>query len=367
MAIKKYVQKDRPSPFGVKWSKDGKRKFKFFRLKKNRDAFFDKLTAQEKNLGNSILDLNADEAATIRQCINMVGNTHDVILACKEFTEKNKIVDISPQAAIEEYLKEKELLGRDDNYIRAIKNILKRGRLELPVLFDDWKEIACHKWILGLNKDFEPVTIRTHAKTFNGFCNWCMNKKYMHGNPFKNAPIPDVIIKEVKFLKVEDAKKLFEAAVKYHPKAVAYLALNTFAGLRSSACARLPLEDINFKQKGITIQANIAKNKRRVYLDGHEPNLWYWLEWAKKNEPTGFNIKKHHWDKLRGKVAKKAGVKMPHNVLRHSFCSYHVALKGDAGKTATLLTQRGDVSILYEHYKGNASKGEAKKFFAVKP
>ena len=27
--------------------------------------------------------------------------------------------------------------------------------------------------------------------------------------------------------------------------------------------------------------------------------------------------------------------------VRHSFCTYHVALYGDAGRTATLLTQRG--------------------------
>lgn len=367
MAIKKYDQKSRPSPYGVKWSKNGKRKFKFFRLKKNRDSFFDELSAQEKILGNSLLDLTADEASTIRQCLQIVDNTHDVILACKEYAKKTKLVDISPQEAIDEYLKEKELLGRDDNYIRAIKNILKRGWIALPVLFNDWKEPICHKWILGLNTEFQPVTIRTHAKTFYGFCNWCLAKKYIHDNPFKAAPIPDIIQKEVEFLTVDQVAKLFEAAVKYHPKTVVYLALNCFAGLRSSACARLPFKDIDFKQKGITIQANIAKNKRRVYLDGHEPNLWYWLEWAKKNAPGGFGIKKHRWDTLRAKVAKKADVKMPHNALRHSFCTYHVALKGDAGKTATLLTQRGDVSILYEHYKGNASNAAAKEFFEIKP
>jgi hypothetical protein len=56
---------------------------------------------------------------------------------------------------------------------------------------------------------------------------------------------------------------------------------------------------------------------------------------------------------------------MPHNALRHSFCTYHVALYGDAGNTATLLTHRGNVSILYEHYRGNATRKQAQQWFGL--
>jgi hypothetical protein len=113
--------------------------------------------------------------------------------------------------------------------------------------------------------------------------------------------------------------------------------------------------------------ADQAKNKRRVYLDGYEANLWQWLCWARDNALGGFNLTKRQWVAIRGRVAQAAGVKMPHNALRHSFCSYHVALHGDAGKTATLLTHRGNVSILYEHYKGNAKKADAVKHFGILP
>jgi hypothetical protein len=58
---------------------------------------------------------------------------------------------------------------------------------------------------------------------------------------------------------------------------------------------------------------------------------------------------------------------MPHNALRHSFCTYHVAMHGDAGKTATLLTHRGNVSILYEHYRGNATRAAGEAYFNLRP
>lgn len=155
MGVTKYNRSDRPKPYGVKWTESGKRKFKFFRLAKNRDSFYEQLLDQQKKLGHAILSLTTEEAATIKQAVDIVGNTHEVIIACKEYAERTKLISIDPQEAIEEYLKEKRLLGRDDNYIRAIANILKRGRYALPKSFNGWIKPVCHTWILGLNLFFE--------------------------------------------------------------------------------------------------------------------------------------------------------------------------------------------------------------------
>jgi hypothetical protein len=125
------------------------------------------------------LNLSADEVSTIRQCLKIVGSTHYVILACKEYSEKTKIVDISFQDAINEYLKEKTLLRRDENYHRAIRNILNRADE-----VNEWKESDCHEWALSLVGKFAPVTIKNHIKGLNAFCIWCINKKYLRANPF---------------------------------------------------------------------------------------------------------------------------------------------------------------------------------------
>jgi len=76
-----------------------------------------------------------------------------------------------------------------------------------------------------------------------------------------------------------------------------------------------------------------------------------------------------HTEKLESKdaVANLARVEMPRNTFRHSFCAYHITLYGDAGKTATLLTHRGNVSILYEHYKGNTSRADGEQWFGIEP
>jgi hypothetical protein len=62
----------------------------------------------------------------------------------------------------------------------------------------------------------------------------------------------------------------------------------------------------------------------------------------------------------------RAGVENPGNVLRHSFCSYHVAMHRDAARTAVLLTHTSPV-MLYRHYKGKATAADAGKWFSIMP
>ena len=55
IAVVKYDQPKRSSPYGVKWTVDGKRKFKFFKTDEERNKFFKKLVVKEKKLGEALL------------------------------------------------------------------------------------------------------------------------------------------------------------------------------------------------------------------------------------------------------------------------------------------------------------------------
>lgn len=367
MAIVKYDQPGRPSPYGVKWSVKGKRKFKFFKKPTTRDEYLKGLEYQEKISGRALLELSAADAAIFKQCVELLGSGGEVLKVCEAKVKKTQLQEYPVKDAIEDYLQEKRDLGRDDNYIRAMRNILRRLSSQFPGNFREWNEDLAREWLFSIAGSFAPVTVRSHQKVGVTFCWWAVDRNYLAENVFKNIKTPEVILPEPEFLKIEEIKSLMETAKEQFPKAVAYFALGAFAGIRSSAAARLDISSIDFEKQGILIRADQAKNKRRIYIDGYEANLWTWLAWAKKKAPEGFNITKRQWDNLRGRVANKAGVKMPHNALRHSFCSYHVALFGDAGKTATLLTHRGNVRILYEHYRGNAGRDQAKQYFSVTP
>ena len=62
-----------------------------------------------------------------------------------------------------------------------------------------------------------------------------------------------------------------------------------------------------------------------------------------------------------------AGIKeWPHNALRHSFGSYHLALHGDATKTANQMGHKS-TDVVHNHYKALVMKSEAEKFWALRP
>lgn len=68
-------------------------------------------------------------------------------------------------------------------------------------------------------------------------------------------------------------------------------------------------------------------------------------------------------DELR----KAAGLETwPLNGLRHSFGSYHLALYGDAVKTAGQMGHRSS-DVIHNHYKALVLKTEADRFWKLKP
>jgi len=366
MPVKKYDRKDREYRFGVKWGHWKNPKFKFFLAEADRDAYMAALVKREKEEGVAALRISNLEAHIMRKCIELVGSPEKVLALCEAEVGRLSVMEILLADAVQEYLDEKYNIGRDENYHRAITNVLKRFSAAFPKRAVS--EVApedTRKWVVSLN--FAPVSIRNHKKVCSSFFNWCVRRGYARENIFRHVPIPDVIMPEPEFLTVGQAECVFRAAQDHYPDALAYLALSAFAGIRSSACARLDARNIDFDQRGILIRADAAKNKRRIFIDGHPDNLWEWLEFARETAPEGFSLSKRMWDRRKEQIAKKTKFTMPHNALRHSFCTYHVALHGDAGKTATLLTHRGNVAILYEHYKGNASRTEADRYFGILP
>jgi site-specific recombinase XerD len=366
MHCRKYDKKNASKPYGVKWGDWKTPSFKFFHFEGERDEFFAELQHKEREEGLAVLRINTLEAQIMRRCVDLVGSPEKVLAACEQIAEVNHITQIRIEKAVKEFLDEKLNIGRDENYLRANRNILNRFISVYPSSFltaIDAKQ--SRDFLFSLN--FKPVTVKNHKRVMNTFFNWCIRQGYAAKNPFKNTAIPDVIMPEPEFLSLCELKKVMGTAVQHHPDAIAYLALQAFAGLRSSACSRLDIKNIRFDQKGILIRSDMAKNKRRIYIDGHPDNLWKWLLFAKEIAPEGFELSKRSYDLRKMQIAKKTGFKMPHNALRHSFCTYHGAMEGNAYRTCTLLTHRGNPDVFYENYKGNATRSEGSAWFDLIP
>lgn len=275
------------------------------------------------------------------------------------------------------YLLEMKRAGRDPEYQKHTLRALSRfagHHGEKPLGAISSEDIS--EFIHGL--PFQALTKRHYRTYLVSAFKWFVKQGWVQKNPAAAVATPKVKLEEPGILTVEQTQALFRANEKVDPEICGLLALNAFAGMRSSAICRLAYEEIDFKNQAILTPASKTKKGRRHFIEGLPDNLWSWLERtpaaAFKMAPRDFARRREVAFTRAGLLvtkaqAKKTGEKPkspPKNCLRHSFVSYHVALHRDPGKTALLISHK-DQAILWDHYLGVATKEDAKSFFDIWP
>ena len=89
------------------------------------------------------------------------------------------------------------------------------------------------------------------------------------------------------------------------------------------------------------------------------PNL---KEWLKVSPETPLKNKRRR--KLA--IIKAAGLNWAHDIMRHSYASYHLAQFESADKTALEMGHR-DTQMLFRHYRELVTKEEAQAYWAIEP
>jgi integrase len=214
---------------------------------------------------------------------------------------------------------------------------------------------------------------------------------------FKENPIALVeLIKEtpekVGILTVEQMSTVLATA--REPDVLATIVIGGFAGLRPEEIARLQWSAIDLEQGLIDCGADLTKTAKSRYVKV-EPVLAAWLRQHCRQEigkpdliqeenfrrrfdiarrTAGFRIRgpkeiKENGEPLSvGEIAtlEKARIPWPHDALRHSYASYHIAKFQDA---AALALQMGHATtkLIFSNYRHRVKQTEAEGWWALMP
>ena len=171
---------------------------------------------------------------------------------------------------------------------------------------------------------------------------------------------------DVEFLTVDQCEAVLRGAGPYR----AAVALSLFAGLRPEEVAprdkpAMQWAHVNEREKLIRVPGDVSKTGTARLIEGLPPALWSWLRAVDvKTGPISPGRSRQV-----AQVCKRAlGLqRWPHDVLRHTFATYATAHTQDAGQVATWLGHEGNPTMLFTHYRGLATKAEAKRFFGLRP
>lgn len=378
----------RPNPFGVQWGEQvwdaalnrlrRRVRTEFFPTEAARDARFAQL-CRDKRAGQ-LNTASREELAEWRafQIATEGTKWQDVVAGWRAFLQTQGL-EVNPRTVEEcakdylaRYAKRQEagqrsLLGfkKVERHVSKFAASFGGARIS-DITADDVED-----WIDELETVSSPATFNSYRRDLRAFFEREVERGTLRRNPVDGVKLRDDLT-ETGLLSVDETARLLHTCrtfrdgsngFRFH-RIFARIVLETFAGLRTSAAARLDKGDINFEDKGITLPRPKTKNRRRHYVTGYPEVLWEWLALATPEAWQPCDVRELRY--LKSELFRLAGVPHPHNCLRHGFASYLLAVKKDPGLLAYLLTHRSQ-DELWDHYNGRVTEKEAKRWERLTP
>lgn len=382
-------------PAVVTYMKDGKQKRKVFKDVKQAKLYYKRLQDGEKTLGQSFYDLKPSEASIAHNAyMRAKENGYDIYEALSFYEAKTKnnsnaIIDDVVDMIID--LNEKKL--NSTKYKKGFNVAVTRfaecfsGRR-----LDDITTEEIEDYTNDPEKGWSITTKEYNKRLITVFYNMAKGLKYTISNPVMRMSKKEskkANSSYIEFFTPEEARILLRVAADKKPEYIVPLVLTLFNGLRMDTSTRMIVRDIHIDYDKIVIPDAIEKTYGRS-ID-MLPNTKAWL---KKFLPqaklplfggdmiperlAADNYNKFcqwcedvrsSWDTVRAylvRYSKLNGGRWPKNGHRHAFCTYHLALHGDASKTSYMAGNTP--KMLNEHYDGKLFKKElAEEWFNITP
>ena len=274
---------------------------------------------------------------------------------------KSKILDLSLFDAIEDF--EAERIRAGTRIVSAETATYRLHRWRRGLLIKQTCEISladAEAWIFETS--VAPRTQKDRRQILGQFCKWAVRKNFLEENPVEKIPAIKIERELPAILEPGSVKNLMAAAETTRGGLMAgYFATTLFSGVRPQEATRLADSDFHFDAPHslIEISPRVAKVRqcRRVVLDD---GLRFYLQ----TRPAPLvRFRKRAFNEIR----ELAGLihQWQHDILRHTFASYHYALNQNIASLT--YTMGNSERVLFQSYIRPTSLADAKAFFRVLP
>ena len=293
--------------------------------------------------------------------------------AVADFVRRNHTVRESrtvPQL-VTEYIAAKEKASKSEAHLHDIRLRMTRfGNLfHIPVAHVTGKMLQT--WLDGLTTSNR--TKLNELRHVSALLHFAVRRKYApHDLLDELAAVerPEVAASPTLIFTPAELRELFATAP---ASLIPWLIFGGFCGLRSAEILRLDWRDVNLKRRFVEVTADNAKTAQRRLVPLCDAAV-AWLQARAKDEGhvvVRSGDKGVYYDlaaavnRTRREARVKTRFKWKRNGLRHSFCSYRLAVTQDAAKTS--LEAGNSPQMIFRHYRELTTEDEAKEWFGVMP
>lgn len=360
---------------------DGKRVQKTFKTKKAAQTALDELEEKRRlhgDLGRNITPEQLAELVALRErCLALGGSLNEAVEFWAAHGKTLRESILLPEL-LKRFLAAKEDSKRSERYKRQLKVGLTPFVEGLPRT--QVKEVTAAdvtKWLRG--NHWAPKTQNNYLGDCRAMFGWALKRGLCMVNPCDGIEQAKEVEKEIKTLPVDQCERLLLAALR-KPAIMPYLVIGLFCGVRPAEIERMTWSQVDLEHKTVIVLGRTAKTGSRRVVDMSD-NAVRWmraaLPTAKKPEgpicPKGFRMLWYWFKRDLGyrvyrveRTDDSSVHEWPHDVLRHSFASYHFAHYNDEAKLQVQMGHR-NARTLHRHYRALKMPREAAKFWALSP
>jgi integrase len=270
-----------------------------------------------------------------------------------------------------EYIATKERAGRSERHVRDLRQRLTRfGKaFHLPVAHLTGKMLQA--WLDGLK--LSNRTKLNELRHVSALIHFAVRRKYAPRDlldELEAVERPEVAPSPTLIFTPGELRELFTSAP---APLVPWLVFGGYCGLRSAEILRLEWRDVNLNRRFVEVRAINAKTAQRRLVPLCDAAV-AWLTPHAGSEGRVACHQRDNWfyftlaaavNQARRKQGNKNKFLWKRNGLRHSFCSYRLAVTQDAAKTS--LEAGNSPQMIFRHYRELTTEDEAKEWFAILP
>lgn len=283
---------------------------------------------------------------------------------------RNQIkADVTVQQVVDEMLVAKENARRSEVHVKDLRSRLTSFAKDFKIRVSNLQVPAVQKWLDALQ-----VSNRTKLNFFrhiSSLVRFAVRRKYASADlitDMEAIELPDITPTETEVFTPSELAEMFAAAPE---ELIPWLAIGAFCGLRSAEILRLEWKDIHLDERFVEVRASNAKTGARRSVPLCDAALSWLMPHAGSQDRVA-----HYWNENKFCAAvvssvrasrRRAGntdeFKWKRNALRHSFCSYRLALLKDAPRVA--LEAGNSPTMIFRHYHRLSTETEANAWFGV--
>ncbi|MEJ6578269.1 MAG: tyrosine-type recombinase/integrase [Akkermansiaceae bacterium] len=277
-----------------------------------------------------------------------------------------KLADVRRRSMIVRDLIDRYLVALDkrklsDSYRYTMKHRLARfeGDHGEWMACDVSSEVA-GDWLHDI--ELSPVSVNHFRAALCQLFNYAMKIKVVEENPVEAIDKLKDTPGEVGILTPSQAADLLTHS---SPEILPAVAIGLFAGLRRSEISRLDWEEINFEQGHVEVKAKKSKSAARRLVPMRE-SLRAWLSLHVQRRGLVMPTEMIYRSRLADARAAAGITDWPHNALRHSFASYHLAAFENSPALAGEMGH-GSTKMIFDHYRAMRTKAEGESYWGIVP